>query len=180
MLADLIGGNNIIVPDEVKEQKVKSNKLGLFDYTNAIGNSNTRIEVDNGYSEFMVNRTLGTNIDCILAVGLANRHKFLDKQSHFDFLQNSIKTKTKRYTKKVDEDLSELKIILLAIFLSNKWKCSINSALKNLNFISANEIEQMFIKYKQVMFNYFIENDQISSFNLSKLYKKQSVEDVLS
>ena len=170
MLDKLMGGNNISISQDKTEEKHKKSSYSLFDYVNKISSSYDRIQVENNYSEFMVNRLLSQNVDCILATGFANRTKFLDKQSHFDFLQRSITTKTKRYSKKVDNSLSELEDILLAILLSKKWECSVREAIINLSFSSKDEKINYIKKYQRILDEFFEFN---SSYYLTPYNKEQ-------
>lgn len=167
MLDKLMGGNNInIIEEDCELEKIK--KYSLFDYVNQISSSSQRITVQNNYSEFLVNRMLSGNIDCILATGLANRIKFLDKQSHFDFLQKSITTKTKRYSKKVEQSLDELELILLAILLSKYWECSTREALINLSFCSKPVRLSYVKKFQGILDDFFNNNTSYLLRNYSK------------
>lgn len=177
MLDKLMGGNNIIVPEIDEEQSLpKQKKIGLFEYVNQISSNSIPIIVDNGYSEFMVNKMLSEYIDCILVIGLANRAKFLDKQSHFNFLQKSITTKTKRFSKKSSCNQEELQNILLAILLSKKWECSVREAINNIHILTESEKRGYFLKYKSVLdINFFEQNKSYFLRN----YTKNEIESML-
>lgn len=160
-----IGGNNVIITCSDNNQIESSEKnkkskisLTLFDYIRKISETNEKTDVQSNYSEFMVNRFLSNHIDCILFTGLANRKKFINKQSHFDFLQNSITTKTKRFSKKQNQDFSEIEDILLAILLSKKWECSTREAIINLSFCNKND-KIKYIKHYQNILEDFISNN---------------------
>lgn len=176
-----IGGNDIINVSEKDHLEASSlpkqdKKYSLFDYIKFISETNDKIDVQNNYSEFMINRMLSNHIDCILYIGFANRSKFLNKQSHFDYLQNSIKTKTKRYSKKQEHEFSELENILLAILLSKKWVCSIREALLNLSFCSNNEKKEYIKKYKSILDTYFDNNTSYLLNNYTKEQIKNTIE----
>lgn len=63
------------------------------------------------YSPYVMNRILGTHVDCILHINQLNIRPFLSKQMHYDYLIYGLK-KRSRYSPKIsakkDEDVSLL------------------------------------------------------------------------
>lgn len=179
-----IGGNDVVITTFLDNTSVESSEknkkskisLTLFDYIKKISETNDRIDVQNNYSEFMVNRLLSNHIDCILFTGLANRKKFINKQSHFDYLQNSITSKTKRFSKKQDQNFSEIEDILLAMLLSKKWECSTREAMINLSFCDKNDKIKYIKPYQNILEDFFSNN---SSYLLNNYTKDQINESIL-
>lgn len=171
MLEKLMGGNNIKVPEIEDSTIPKTPKIKLFDYVKQISSSNTPIEVDSGYSEFMINRIFSEFIDCVLVVGQANRTKFLDSQSHFNFLQKSITTKTNRFNKKqMTDNTGPIKFILLSLLFSYKGEITLRESMMNLSFLTEDEISTLILKNK----NYFrVVYEKTNVKELSKFNKSE-------
>lgn len=173
MLKDLIGGNDIEIINLEENINIskKEPQLKLFDYVKLISETNLKTDVQKGYSPFMVNRIFSDFIDCVLVIGKANRTSFLNDQSHFDFLQKSITTKTKRYSKKSNSTLEEVDNLIIALMLSKKWKCSVREALLNLQFLTDVEKLQQIKGFVNILDDYVELNKtyQFSIFNKSQI-----------
>lgn len=116
-------GEEIEEEIEEKEEKVDRMKI-TFDFLNAINYTKEDVFDELGesyYRPFYINRFLSGKIDSILYANEMNlRAGTVEKQMHFDYLQNSLR-KLKRYSKWLKGSKDD-KVEVIQKFYGYSWK----------------------------------------------------------
>jgi hypothetical protein len=136
-LADLLGMDNYVAPEEIVEEKAK--KLSPFDFIGAVTYSKEQLIVDDTtekqYIPFIVNRGLSNSIDTIIYANEMNARPHISKAGQFAFLLKTI-PKRKRFDKWAKaEEVADIELV------KEYYQCSNKKAVTALSILTGDQID---------------------------------------
>jgi hypothetical protein len=68
-----------------------------FDYVKSINKKDGQLEIDDGYVQFIINRSFSTYFDTVFYANEINKYPNLSNQMQYDFYYNAIPKNPKRF-----------------------------------------------------------------------------------
>jgi hypothetical protein len=68
-----------------------------FDYVKSINKKDGKLEIDEGYVQFIINRSFSTYFDTVFYANEINKYPNLSNQMQYDFYYNAIPKNPKRF-----------------------------------------------------------------------------------
>jgi hypothetical protein len=116
-----------------------------FDYSKSILNSNTPLEIDEGYINYLVNRSVAHHRDNIFICQMLNEYR-VTPEEHYTFLFNQVAKYRRPFekwvsSKNTSESFADLELI------TKYYQCSIDVASEYLALYSPEELRELRLAY---------------------------------
>ena len=96
------------------------------------------LENESEYNPFVVNRSIGQHIDCVLYANEMNIRPFLDKRLQYDYLRKSIRKYRRPFQKWFKKEKAEFHDVV-----KEYYGLSDSKTIETLNILTLTQLEQI-------------------------------------